>query len=1107
MLTVIRGGADGAQTKLVFAQLKAAMDRGEGQLVLLTPEQQSHRAERELAAYCGPRLSLFGEVLSFTRLYTRAAAETGGLADPIPDKGARLLLLALALEEVAPSLRHYGAGVQRGDWLERLLEAMEELESSLTEPDDLLAAAEKAEGAVGEKLRDLALLQMAYRAALERRLGDSRDRVRRLADMLPDCTVGAGGVWVDGFTDFTAAELQALDALLRRGTDLTVTLPLPDLPEEGDEGGADAFRLPGLCYARLADMAARRGVEFRPVSCPPEAGGEHIRILAEGLFGPAGPVPEGEAPVELMHMDNYSGECRYAAARILELLRADPELRFQDFAVAIPDPGRGSALPEAVFREYGVPFFPEETSALGDTGLAAFLLDALRTVTEGWRYTDVFSCLKSGLGGLAPEETDLLENYCLTWSLRGESVWAQEEAWDRHPRGYVKEWTEEDREELERVDALRRKAAAPLLGLSADWKKAETGRDYLAAICAYIRAVDLGAAMSARAERLERMGEVQAADACLRQWDALMACFEQFREALGEAVPEGRDVLRYLELLLRSRSVGAIPAALDCVSLGSPGRLRGRRPKVLILLGADDTALPGSPGDTGIFTLEERRELCGLGLGLQQDPEEALSRRMYDLYQITAAPTRRLIVTYSGAESRPSLIQRRARELFGVDMGEEEALGERHLAAAPEPCFRLALAGGSPLSRAAAGIVDRGELERVRSAALRDRGSLSRTAAAELYGRELRLTASRTETFFSCRYRYFLQYGLRARERRSAGFQAPELGTFLHFVLEGVCREAGELGGFRDLPRETLSALTDKYTEAYVRQFLRGSMLRDPRFSYLFHRLRRSVDAILRDVAEELSRSEFRPLDFELSFGMQDGELPPLRMEGLTLSGTVDRVDGWLDGDTLYLCVADYKTGSRSFSLTDVWYGLGIQMLLYLFTLEREGAQRYGAARVVPAGVLYAPARDLLQNLPRSAAPEEIEKSRSAALKRTGLLLDDERVLQAREAGYAPRFIPVKYAKDGTPSGSLATAAQLGRLAKYIRRLLEKMRDGLRAGSITADPLARGTASPCDWCPYTAACGFRDGEGTDCLRLIRTRDRDEFWNELGEEERKWQTSP
>ena len=155
MLRLVLGAAGCGKTRRVCEEIKARMEHTGG-MVLLTPEQQSHRAERRLAAVCGPRLSLCGEVLSFTRMYNRAAVELGGLADPLPDKGGRLLLMALALEDVGPGLRRFGERSRRADFLRRLMSTAEELQSAMTTPGDLRAAAEKASGVMREKLEDMA---------------------------------------------------------------------------------------------------------------------------------------------------------------------------------------------------------------------------------------------------------------------------------------------------------------------------------------------------------------------------------------------------------------------------------------------------------------------------------------------------------------------------------------------------------------------------------------------------------------------------------------------------------------------------------------------------------------------------------------------------------------------------------------------------------------------------------------------------------------------------------------------------------------------------------------------------------------------------------------
>jgi ATP-dependent helicase/nuclease subunit B len=307
---------------------------------------------------------------------------------------------------------------------------------------------------------------------------------------------------------------------------------------------------------------------------------------------------------------------------------------------------------------------------------------------------------------------------------------------------------------------------------------------------------------------------------------------------------------------------------------------------------------------------------------------------------------------------------------------------------------------------------------------------------------------------------YFMQYGLRARERRKAGFEAPELGTFVHYVLENVAAEAKASGGFKKLSESRVRRLAGKYASKYAETIFTGREHGDPRFMYLFNRLRAAVDAVVLDVASELSASDFEPLDFELRFA-DGGDLPPAEFGDIRLSGAVDRVDGWVNpGDgKLYLRVADYKTGRKEFSLSDVQYGIGIQMLIYLFVLAEQGQSRY-RYDTAPAGVLYTPARDVLLSLPRSSSAEDIAKKRAEALRRSGLLLSDRAVIEAMEHGKETKFIPVKF-KDGAPAGSLADAERLGKLGRYVKKLLTDMGETLKNGSIEANPWKRArTAAP-----------------------------------------------
>ena len=313
---------------------------------------------------------------------------------------------------------------------------------------------------------------------------------------------------------------------------------------------------------------------------------------------------------------------------------------------------------------------------------------------------------------------------------------------------------------------------------------------------------------------------------------------------------------------------------------------------------------------------------------------------------------------------------------------------------------------------------------------------------------------------------------------------------------------AREEGGAAALSRERRRALTRQAVERYVTEELGGLEGQTPRFRYLFQRLRRTVDQVVDQVLDELAASDFQPISFELGFG-EKGDLPPVEVSDggvqVRISGFVDRVDGWVHNGRLYLRVVDYKTGRKSFDLTEIWNGMGLQMLLYLFTLQEKGEALYHLP-VEPAGVLYLPAREALVEGSRRMSEEERQKAVDKQLRRHGLVLDDPAVLAAMErpGEGGVRFLPVRITRTGAITGeSLVSAQRLGRLKRHTEKVLREVCQELAAGKITADPFWRGEQkNGCLYCDYAAACHFEEGRGGDCRRWLPRMDARRFWEQV-----------
>lgn len=1113
MLKLILGRAGAGKSTAVLERLCRGAE--ERQQVLIVPEQQSHEAERALCQTGGDRISLGAEVLSFSRLANRVFQEAGGLGEPELDGGGRLLLMYQAVKAVSSQLTVYARPSKRPAFLQALLETVDELKSCCVPPETLISAGTETGGPEGEKLRDLGLICGEYAALAANAALDPRDRLTRVAEKLEKCRWAEGkDLWLDGFTDFTPQQQEVLRRLLRQCEHMTVTLTCDHLEE--DEGGSGIFSPARTTANKLLRLARSERikceVEHLVTNCNEK--NEALIYLEKNLFSTQEPQKaETQGGVELFRANTARSEVEWTAGSILRLVREEG-LRFRDIGVAARNYGAYRDLVESVFGRYGVPVFSSMMTDILDKPVLSLVTAALDTVAGGYSYDDVFRYLKTGLTDLEEEDRDLLENYVLKWNIRG-GTWTQSKAWSRHPRGYVQEWKEEDRALLDRVDRARRLVSGPLELLRKNEHK--TGRGQAMALYDLLEQIGLPQRLGEREEQLRQLGRPALADEYRQLWEILCGGLEQCAALLGDAPMELDEFAQLFRLVLSQYDVGSIPVSLDRVTAGETTRQTGHRVKVLFLLGADDGSIPQVGMQPGLLSDDDRALLSGYGMELDQSQRDLLYREMTTIYQLCARPSRKLVVSWpgqgpGGEDRRPSFLVERLLLLYSdLKVQREEDLHGAFRLEAPLPA--LEQAGRDARVRSALGEMPQyaAQVERLVRAAGWCRGSLSPQAVDSLYGKRIPMSASRMDKFRSCHFSYFMRYGLQAEPRKPAGFTAPEYGTFVHDILEHVLRDEmfrrqpGDDAPrpFGEAERAYLHQLTRQAVERYVREELGGLEDQTDRFRYLFRRLLRAVQAVVDNVAEELLQSKFSPISFELGFAHK-GDMPPVELSanGVTISvtGFVDRVDGWVNKGKLYLRVVDYKTGRKSFDLTEVWNGLGLQMLLYLFTLEDRGEQFYGRS-VEGAGVLYLPARDAVVRGSRTMSDEAWRKAMDKELTRSGMVLDDRDVLEAMEPagdeGY--RFLPLRVTKStGAISGeALASAEQLGKLGRHVQRVLTDICEELARGNVSADPFWRGPEkNACRFCDYAAACHFEEGRGGDRRRWMGKLDSSSFWKNI-----------
>lgn len=1086
MLHLVLGRAGSGKTVWAreFLAQTAGPETTEGhpQRILIVPEQYSFESERAVLRGMGARSAQNVLVTSFTRLAELVFRTYGGLAGRRLTDGGRTVLMSLAVDGAEDFLRLYGKSARRGDMVRLLLSAEAEMKMCAVSPETLQSAAAQTGNAVlREKTKDLSLIFSAYEAMVAQSYLDPQDDLTRMQQHLEEHAFFAGcTVILDSFTGFTVQECGILQQILLQAKDVYLTLCTDRLDDP--ENGAGLFSAVRKTAARVLRLAHENGIPVaKPVYLP---SGRRFRspdlaLTEETLFRGEPAVPgQDAADIVVYRGESVYDEAEYTAAAIRSLVM-DNGYRYRDIAVIARSPETYRGCLDVALEKRQIPYFMDQPKSVDAEPLMHFVLSAFQIVISGYSSDAVFSYLKTGLAGLDFYEISVLENYSYIWNLSGKK-WRSE--WTANPDGFGGEITPHGETQLKTLNLLRERVVAPLIRFEKDLQDAD-GEQTAHAVYSLLLHAGVDQALPKLSKRLEAAGRPEQARDQYRLWDLLMGILDQTALVLKGKKPGAARYAELLRLVIEAEDVSDIPQGIDEVTVGAADRMRPAAPKVVFLLGAVRGEFPLTPAVSGVFSDSERRELIALGLPLGRTLEEAVVEERFAAYGAACCASERLYITWApGREGvcYPSELVTGIKGAFTtVPEQDRYHLPKDFFANAEEPAFALAAqlwedpsAMGTSLHaffenrKGYAGRVAALSRAASRGAVRLDDGK----NALSLFGNGRGLSATQIETYHLCRFRYFCRFGMGIKERRQAQIGALEYGSLMHFLLERLFAENGSRAVLKMTEEALLNTVTDLIRE-YTRLNFGGDADKTPRFLAQLRRLAASACVLLRHVAEELSQSDFVPARFELDIGK---EAAPFRIplpdgSAVTVIGKIDRVDVMEREGMRYVRVVDYKTGKKEFRLSDVLYGLNLQMLIYLAALIESGG-------VQPAGVLYMPSVRPRVSAARGADPETVQGAVDKELRMNGVVLGEEAVIRGMERDAAGKYIPVSL-KNGKLSGaeSVLSREEFDCVIGAIREKIADMAETLLQGEISPEPLLQDHRG-CDYCPYFAVCGREYGE-------------------------------
>ncbi len=1084
MLTFLTGTYFPSKKEYIYGSIRKKLEDGK-RVYLIVPEQSSFERDRDFLFTYGERLGNLLTVSSFTHLASDVLEENGFRAKPQADESARNVIMSLAVEECADELNIYSKFSSKGNSVARLLGEYSEICSAGLSSKDLFSVSSRLpDGTLKNKTKELALIFSAYEALLSERFSDASGNISRMTEFLAENRVFDGAhIYFDDFRGFTGAQIRLLEEIIAQAEDICVSVFAPDSVHTMDSG---AFAHAVSNCRRLRAAAEKRGVrccEKKTDSVHPVA---PLEAVNSSLFCGEKEIYDIKTDsVTVCRAADKPAECDFVALQIKKLLESG--LRCRDISVSERSGKYMSSL-TASLKKYGIPVFEDKRVPLSEYPLVRMLISAVGIAVYGFSSDEVFSYLKTGITGISDEECSELESYAFIWQTE-RGAWTK--PFTGHPGGFGEKEDDDSRKRLARLEDIRLRTVNPLLRLKRRLMSAD-GSALCTAVFEFLVETDAAENFRKYAEELYRSSNEAAAIECSRVWDFVMQAIDALNEIICRRNVSPQRFSELLKIILSSGDIGRIPAGIDEIVIGTAGRTRHLEPEAVFVLGCNEGVFPQPPVSSGLFTPAEKRLLGNNDFSLEGIPENVYAEERMIAYSVLNNAKSRLFISYCESDSagnrcEPSEIVREIREMLPLaDFCDTASLTPLDKIGSRESAFEqcaIHFSDNTVFSESLKKYVEETDsadrMEAVRNISEKKPAVIKdKELATGLFGKDMYISPSRADVFYTCAFRYFCQHGMRISKPAVAELDARINGILIHHLLEKI------LLGYSNktlaaMDNGELRRIIDEITEEFISDYMGGREDKGILLNRSLDKAKENAFAILQRMKAEFAESLFETVDVELDISY-DGEIAPCKIRlsdggSITVGGKVDRVDAMKDGEKTYIRVVDYKTGGKEFKLSDVYDGLNMQMLIYLMCIWDNGKDRYG--NVIPAGILYLPARNSGKMLPRNAGSEEVFEQKLRNGRMNGMILEDRTVLEGMEKDCRGRFLNASVDSKGNMKGCFLSLNGFRLLHKKIDEMLGNMGEALHNGEIGALPVTENeNKAPCIYCDYKDICRRSEGD-------------------------------
>ena len=1107
-LRIIYGKLGSGKSQFCFSEIAKLIDKKES-IFIITPEQFSFTAERKLMEAVNKNAVINAEVITLTRMAHRVLSDISGEIKQSLSKCGKAMLVYSILNKYKKELEFLGKSDENIDLVIRTITEFKKHGITI---NNLKDEVEKTQNAyLKTKLSDMILLYENFENKIVDNYIDDTDLLTMLAKHLDEVEfIKNSIIYIDEFAGFTHQEYEIIKGLIKHAKQVNITICVDNL-NPAINPDTDIYYSNKITLYKLIDLVNENNFKLEePVFLKDQYRfkTKELKHLANNIYEiQSTKYEENVENIQLFLAKNPYSEIENIAKEIKKLVR-DKKIRYKDISIITKNIDTYASLVRAIFKQYEIPVFIDEKRDLNQNIIIQYVLSILEILVKNFSSESVFSYIKLGFCEIDEDEIFKLENYCNKWGIK-QNKWKKDfniEAEDKSKK-----------QEVERLNELRKQIIMPLIELKESIKKEKTAINITKSLYEFIQNQKIEEKVISRISKLEEEKNIDLANEYKSSYQVLIEILDEIVLIFNEEKISLDNYSKILKIGLKNSGLGKIPGTQDQVTFGDVNRSRSHKVQNIFIIGLNDGSFPSINKDEGFFNDLDREELKQDGIELAKGTLEQLYEDNFNIYKAFTTAENQLYLSYVSTDSeskslRPSMLINKIKKMFPKLIEKSDVINKEYDLFNKEVTYEELIENIDKIRSRES--IDKiwyeiynyyksqnewkeklfEDLEGLRYSNLPNQ--IKKANIDKLYGNKLNTSVSQLERYRSCPFSYYLQYGLKLKEKEELKIQSFNTGSFMHETIdeffEYVREEQILLTQIEeDKIKEIVSQIIDKNLNLSKNYIFTATA----KYKVLVKRLKRIVSKALKYIIETLIYSDFDIEGTEIEFNKK-GKYPPIVLEldngkKVEITGKIDRIDTADSDDGKYLRIIDYKSSSKNIDLNEVYAGLQIQLLTYTDAICK-------AEDIMPAGVFYFSLLEQMIKADKKVSDEEIEDMIRKNFRMKGLILADVKIIKMNDNTLktgSSKIVPAAITQSGTVNEKWTNGVnkeQFKILQDYIDKTIKDISKEILSGKIDLKPYNKKGKTPCEYCSYKSICGFNTKQNGNQYNYIDKKSKDDL---------------